>query len=315
MFYYVIIIAGNEPQVDAEAISGLASAIGSAINVLKPQGKVRVAIVAMDQFEVSYDLDDWQAGELTFKNKLALEIVKERAADGDKQAQWFLYEVQPNHESMLWLCHEADQGDVKARSELGKLYFYGSDAYRETMNVHIPVNLSRACAWFHLAGQAEITENPEIEEVQAKQTLFESAEVERTANIMTPEEIEEAEKLVMTWESGQCSRDISQNMMQWHAEDTALERLCTAADLGDFSSREELGRIYFHGSRGVKRNLVQAYKWYRLAEKVYEPPSMHGRIMQKNCDAMSAEQHASAVKFIEEWGPGKCEQDLLLYDR
>ena len=95
---------------------------------------------------------------------------------------------------------------------------------------------------------------------------------------MSAQEIEDAENLVLTWQPGNCEHDISQHMVSASVKDPALTRLCTAADLGDYSSRDELGRIYFFGSRGVKRDLKNAYLWYRLAEKVYEPPSLNGKI-------------------------------------
>jgi len=175
----------------------------------------------------------------------------------------------------------------------------------------VPVDLSRACVWFHLAGQAEISERTKSGGSEVKSEPYESAEVERTSKVMSAQEIEDAEKLVQTWQPGNCEHDISQHMVSADAKDPALTRLCTAADLGDYSSRDELGRIYFFGSRGVKRDLEHAYLWYRLAEKVYEPPSLSGKIMQKFCDDMTPEQRAFAVRILREWEPGKCEEDLL----
>jgi len=311
ILYYVIFIAGNEPQVTSEAISSLAREIGSFITELVPKRTARIAVLAMEKFEVSYDLDDWETDKLTYKNKLALEIIKERTNQGERKAQWLLYQVQPNRESMQWLCAEADQGDKKARSELGKLYYYGSDKYREAMDIHVPADLPRACVWFQLAGQAEISERAKSVNSEVKTEPYESPEVERTSKVMSVQEIEDAEKLVLTWQPGNCERDISQHMVSAYVKDPALTRLCAAADLGDFSSRDELGRIYFFGSRGIKRDLIYAYMWYRLAEKVYVAPSLNGKIMQKFCDEMTPEQRSIAAQMLREWEPGKCEEDLL----
>jgi hypothetical protein len=52
--------------------------------------------------------------------------------------------------------------------------------------------------------------------------------------------------------------------------------------------------------------------WYHLAAKVYVPPSLTGGRMQTLCDAMTPEQRSKAVKLLEEWKPGKCEQDLQI---
>jgi len=311
ILYYVIFMAGNEPQVTSEAISSLAKEIGSVITELVPKKTARIAVLAMEKFEVSYDLDDWETDKLTHKNKLSLEILKERAEEGEKKAQWLLYQVQPNQVTMKWLCTEADHGDKKARSELGKLYYYGSDKYRAEMYIHVPADLPRACVWFHLAGQAEITESPKATGSEVVSEPYESPEVERTSKVMSAQEVEDAEKLVLTWQPGNCELDISQHMVSTYVKDPALTRLCGAADRGDFSSRDELGRIYFFGSRGIKRDLKYAYMWYRLAEKVYVPPSLNGKIMQKFCDEMTPEQRAISVQILREWKPGKCEEDLL----
>ena len=83
-----------------------------------------------------------------------------------------------------------------------------------------------------------------------------------------------------------------------------------AADYGDFSARDELGRAYFFGLKGVNPNLPRAYMWYHLAASVYKPPSVG--YQQSRCDAMTPEQRSKAVKLLEEWKPGKCEQDLQI---
>jgi TPR repeat protein len=258
---------------------------------------------------LSYDIDDWRSANLSH-NRLALEILEERARDGEKDAQWLLYQVQPNAENMTWLCRDADQGMARACRELGMLYYYGSDEYRKSMGIHVPADITRSCMWFHLAGLAQITEQKEMNDVDLKSALYESAEVERTANVMAAQEMAEAEQLLLNWEPGQCERDLSQHMViTEYANDPVLERLCTAADLGDFTSRNELGRIYFFGSRGVTEDVARAYMWYRLAAKVYEPPS--GPMMQTICDAMTPEQRSIAIKLIKEWEVGQCEKELL----
>ena len=311
ILYYVIFIAGAGSEPSYDSISGLANEIGRIVTELTPQGKPRLAILALEPFEVSYDLDDWERTKSTYKNELALEIVNERANEGDKDAQWFLYQLQPNLKSMKWLCKEADQGDEKARNELGYLYYYGSDKYRELLNIHVPAELSRSCMWFHLAGQVEITERPKTKDSKVEPKPYESAEVERTAKVMTTQEIEEAEQLVRAWQPGNCETDLAKHMVAGYVNDPALWRLCTAADQGDVTSRDELGRIYFVGSRGVKRDFKRAYMWYRLAENVSGPPQTQGKIMQRFCDKMTPEQRVIAVKLLREWKPGKCEEDLL----
>ena len=254
---------------------------------------------------------DWKSAERSYKKESQIMVLQKRARQGDQDAQWELYQMNPNAENMAWLCRDADQGKIRARSELGMLYFYGSDIYRERMNVHIPANVSRSCMWFHLAGQAQITGQPETKGVELMSMPYESAEVGRTSKVMTADELAEAEQLIQAWKPGQCNRDFSRRMLTEFSKDLALARLCTAADLGDFISRDELGRIYFLGSRGVKPDLPRAYMWYKLAAKVYVPPGMRGGNMQPFCDDMTPEQRSIAIKLLEKWKPGQCEQDLL----
>ncbi len=90
-----------------------------------------------------------------------------------------------------------------------------------------------------------------------------------------------------------------------------MAELCTAADKGSFPARDKLGQIYYFGSKGVEPDLSRAYMWYYLAAKVYMPPGLDDRIIRTRCDAMTPEQRSIAIKHLEEWNPGRCEQDLL----
>ncbi len=311
IFHYVILVAGNEPQTESGAMEGLAREIGRVITESNQSGTARLAILGLEDFEVSYDPDDWESDEPDFKNELALEILQERAAQGDQDAQWVLYQVEPNAQNIAWLCLHADQGKTRARSELANLYFYGSDKYHKMMSVHVPADISRACVWFHLAGQAEITRQAETNGAGQIPVPYDSPEVERTSSVMTADELAEAEQLIQAWKPGQCDRDFSGHMFTEYAKDPALARICTAADQGDFAARDELGRIYFLGSRGVKEDLPRAYMWYRLAAKVHVPPDTKGGYMQTICDAMTPKQRDNALQLLEAWKPGECERDLL----
>ena len=306
IYHYVIIVAGNEPQLESGVINGLAKEIGNVITGLNISKNIRLAILAVEDHDISLSTKDIESSSIS---ETTIEILTERALNGDDDARWNLYRAQPNTQSLTWLCQDADKGNMRARREIGELFFYGSDKYRKPENIHIQSDLPRACMWFQLAGQAEITAITENNTSVNTKTYYESAEVERTSNVMTAHQLEEAKKLVQDWQPGQCSSDLSRLMITSYADDPALEKLCIAADMGDYSSRNELGRIYYFGSRGVPEDLARAYMWYRLAEDVYAPPG--GPAMQKLCDAMTPEQRAIAVRLIEEWKPGLCEQQLL----
>ena len=311
IYHYVIIVAGNEPQTDSGAIEGLAKEIGKVITGLTGSGTVRIAVLGLEDFELSTDPDDWGSSEPVFKNELAFEILRERAAEGEHDAQWLLYQIQPDTENMAWLCRDADQGSARARSELGNLYFYGSDKYRKTMSIHVSADISRSCMWFHLAGQADITWQTETDVNKQTPVPYESPEVERTSRAMTAAELAEAKQLIEAWKPGQCDLDFSRLMIIDYANDPALARICIAADNGDYSARDDLGRIYFLGSRGVKVDLTRSYMWYSLAADVRVTHGQKGGYMQTICDTMTPEQRASSLQLLEAWKPGECEKDLF----
>lgn len=298
--YLGLFIFGSVPETEESAMDGMAQRIVTEIRQVQTEQRAKIMVVA----------GNWEAAVLSYEKEQALMALQEKAGLGEMDAQWRLYSGQPIEDNLVWLCRAADQGNVKARNELGKLYFYGSDKYREFEKVHIPEDLARSCLWFHLAGQAEITDLPDTDKTRLLPQEYESAEVERTAKAMTEHELAEAELLLLAWEKGQCDSDFSMFLGADYEKDPALALLCTAADHGDFISRDELGRIYFFGSRRVAEDLPRAYMWYRLAAKVYVPPGGTARLMQSLCDAMTLEQHAAAERLLERWEPGQCEKDL-----
>lgn len=247
-------------------------------------------------------LEQWKPGDCEKG------FLKEKAKQGNTEAQWQLYHLHTIEENLVWLCRAADQGQVDAIAELGNLYLYGSDKYRKFQNVHILRDLPRACRWFHLAGLAKITEKT-VANIPSRSTIYESAEVKRTAMVMAADELAEAEKLINDWKPGQCEQDFSLSIGIDYVEESELAALCLAADLGKMSAREELGRRYFFGSKNNERDLPHAYMWYHLAAKVYLPPYMPDN--QFICDAMTPKQRLIAIKYLEEWKPGMCEQQLL----
>jgi hypothetical protein len=299
--YLGLFIFGNVPKTEESAMAGTARQILTQIRRKIPAQHLKIMVVA----------GSWESARLSHEKEQALEKLRDNAVQGEQEAQWELYHALPTDENLVWLCRAADQGHARARNELGKLYFYGSNKYRDFKETHIPADLSRSCMWFHLAGQAQITDTPDAEMARLLPAEFETAEVERTARAMNERELAAAEILILDWEPGQCDRDFSESLSKEYAKDPALAKLCTAADLGDFTSRDELGRIYFFGSRGVPEDLPRAYMWYRLAAKVYVPASLGGGSMQPVCDAMTPEQQLVAERLLANWKTGQCENKLM----
>lgn len=234
---------------------------------------------------------------ITYQNKLpsGVNAIQEKGAatEGDAEAQLQLYWNDLTVDMGLkWLCRAADQWNLDARNQLGKLYYYGSQKFYQVVSIQIKPDLPRSCMWFHLGG-------------------YGGAEVKNLAFYMAAHELENAERLVLAWEPGQCDLDFKLNMGAEYEERSDLVGLCSAADQNSFSAREELGRIYNVGSNGVEQDLSRAYMWYHLAAQIYAPSDMAGGTIQSWCNTMTTEQHRVSGQLLADWQPGQCERDLV----
>ena len=253
--------------------------------------------------------------------------VKRSAAEVDAEVQLQLYwEGLSVDLGLKWLCRAADQGHREARIQLGKLHQYGSqkffqlgklyqygsqDIYFQRANIQIDSDYPKACMWFHLAGKAQIYDKQEQKDNQSALLPSDSAEIERTAKVMTAYELEEAKQLIHYWEPGQCDHDLYQYLGEQYVMGSGIEGLCIAAERDSKSAREALGRIYYFGSNDIEPDLPHAYMWYHLAAKAYVQPSTAKSAIQHYCDDMTLEQRSIAVRLLEKWEPGQCEIDLL----
>ena len=263
--------------------------------------------------DMPISLYDWEF-QVSVNKEAALKMLRERAIHGEPYAQWLLYKFQPTMDSISMLCRAADQGQTEARDELGKLYFYGSDQYRKFENIHIQADLLQSCMWLYLADHPNIIEQPEIKDAVFTYGVYESAEIKRTAKAMTPQQLAEAEQLIMDWKPGQCDRDFSTSFGEDYGRRLDLAGLCIDADEGFFDARDRLGQTYYLGLSGVERDIPHAYMWYYLAAKVYVPPGMRGESKQPQqplCYDLKPEQKSAVVKLLEQWRPGQCVENLL----
>jgi len=264
--------------------------------------QMKLLLLADQDDEVARRL--WEQSN-AYQNKLTFKDVN---ADAQLQLYWDDLDVDVG---LKWLCRAADQGHREARTQLGKLYYYGSEKFYQLKSIQIKPDLPKSCMWAHLAGRVDIREKPEAKDNQHTLPLYDSAEVERTAKIMTARELEEAKQLIESWEPGQCSHDLYLYLGDEYVEGSGMAGLCTAAERDSMSAREGLGRIYFFGSIDIEPDLPRAYMWYHLAADVYVQPSIAKSEMQLSCNDMTLEQRSIAIRLLEEWRPGKCEQDLL----
>jgi TPR repeat protein len=311
--FYIVIVAGTIPLTYASAIKGLASETGKTIDELVGSGNTKIAILATETSLHKYQaLKESQERDFQERAKEMQEI----ASQGDPDAQWELYEMQPTEENLVWLCRAADQRKVRARHELGKLYYYGSDQHRNITNVQFTKDIPKACMWFYLAWRTQNSKRQVTKDTMFRLGPYEITDIANTAKAMTTHELAEAEKLFLAWRPGQCDRDFSLylgteypegNFGAELIEGSYLAKLCMDADKGSMSSRETLGRIYHFGSYGIGPDLARAYMWDLLAADAYIPADS----MQPRCIDMTAAQRSRAVQLLKEWEPGKCEQYLL----
>jgi hypothetical protein len=84
-----------------------------------------------------------------------------------------------------WLCRSADQGYPPARNRIGYLY--------ENCEEGLPCSRIRALYWYRLATRYQ---------------HHWGADAERLIKSSTPAELAEVERLIESWEPGQCERDL-----------------------------------------------------------------------------------------------------------
>jgi TPR repeat protein len=134
--------------------------------------------------EVERLIEAWQPGQC--EADLALYIFKERAARGDPNAQWKLYKLNKYHGEydFKWLCKAAEQGDYRARWELGYLYHYGVYGVRKDLVLSV--------MWYSLV-EADGHDPKGVDNIREQ---------------LTPEQLTEAEHLYDNWIPGQCERDL-----------------------------------------------------------------------------------------------------------
>jgi len=75
IFHYVIFVVGNEPQTDSGAIQGLAKEIGKVITGLSPSGKVRLAVLALEDFGASNNITENMEVEPLSEEQLLSEAI------------------------------------------------------------------------------------------------------------------------------------------------------------------------------------------------------------------------------------------------
>ena len=146
-------------------------------------GQCKKDIVKLQQYKVKAQQD---------KRDIEREVLAQdrntRADQGDLEAQFELYILNPNSEEGLrWLCTAANQGHVDAQISLGDLY--------SSRNRGPRYDPRWAYVWLSLAAL----------EGGKKRVSYELFEVRRSMN---PKQLDEAEKMLANWKPGQCERDL-----------------------------------------------------------------------------------------------------------
>jgi TPR repeat protein len=126
--------------------------------------------------------------DLVLDKEQALKILQKRAIQGESHAQWELYKRSKSRgeHDFKWLCKAADQGNYRARGELGYLHHYGLYGVRK--------DLVLSAMWYGLVESGG--PNPKGVNNIHKQLK------------LTPEQLIEVKRLYLNWKPGHCEREI-----------------------------------------------------------------------------------------------------------
>jgi hypothetical protein len=80
-----------------------------------------------------------------------------------------------------------------------------------------------------------------------------------------------------------------------------FKKLQTSASCGKPEDQHYLGLKYMHGSEPAEEDVVEAYKWFRLAASQGYPIATE--YSDKLAERMSAEQISEAMKLVADWEP------------
>ena len=185
------------------------------------------------------------------------------------------------------LCTAADQGDYRARWELG--YIYHNGLYG------VSKDLVQSVMWYSLV-EADGHDPKGVDNIRKK---------------LTPEQLIEVKHLYENWKPGQCERDLTRVASVDYAWVLykEIETYCPNADLGHADAQTYIGDLHYLGAYGIERNLIQAYVWYNLAAN--NGNSYASEQSDKLMHELSPQQLSKAQAHLEEWKPGQCERDLM----
>jgi hypothetical protein len=114
------------------------------------------------------------------------EVLLSEAETGNVAAQWELYKRRKSRGEYdyKWLCNAAEQGDYRARWELGYLYHYGLHGVRKDLVLSV--------MWYSLV-ESDGHDPKGVDNIREQ---------------LTPEQLTEAEHLYDAWKPGQCEHDL-----------------------------------------------------------------------------------------------------------
>ena len=137
-------------------------------------------------FFTQEELDTFTTNDTELYEVFVEKGLQERAIQGESDAQWQLYKYRKSRgeHDFKWLCKAAEQGDYRARWELGYLHQRGLHGVRKDLVLSV--------MWFNLVESDG--HNP--------------GGVGYIRKLLTPEQLNEAEQLYVNWKPGDCEREI-----------------------------------------------------------------------------------------------------------
>lgn len=88
-----------------------------------------------------------------------------------------------------------------------------------------------------------------------------------------------------------------------------MQTYCANADLGITAAQKNIGDIYYFGTTGIKKDLIQAFVWYSLAAKGGNKEATKQLLLLK--DELSPRQAGEAARKLGDWKPGQCDKDIM----
>jgi hypothetical protein len=132
------------------------------------------------------------------------------------------------------------------------------------------------------------------------------------SKLLTPNEIQQQEEARNLAKPGDIDArpGLSSRLYETNwALNKDIKEYCPRAESGDAAAQTYIGDLFYLGSYGLKKNLIQAYVWYSLAANRGIPYA--NQQVTNLTGELSSNQLIKAKQRLEQRELGQCERDLM----